>query len=140
MKAVVFYFLISSSLLLGACQGETDATTLRKSTEQKILGKWKLVKAIEEEYMPLNTLRYMDEYIGTTGDSVVFSENNIVYTYSPVSGDIEEEYSVVNGQQIVIESEVWWIQTLTDKEFILKSEENDASQNTRYVQKIIMAR
>jgi hypothetical protein len=102
-----------------------------------ILGTWKIDRTVEEEYQPINTLVYRDEYIGEPGDSVVIKANGILYEYE--EGDTEGEevgYKVVNDSTIDIDDEEYKIRKLTDSSFYFHQEEID--QNERWIYQIYL--
>jgi len=115
-----------------------------ESMDQKaaisILGKWQLVNVTDEYYSPVNVLKDKDEYVGTPADSVIFKSNNIMYSYSPVSGEEQASYHLINGNTIEMDNELWKITKLTDKEFDVLSDETDVALGERYVVRIHMLR
>ena len=70
--AALFFVLV----FLTACTREKD-----DDMNRDYLGTWKLDKTIEEEYHPINTLSYRDEYTGLPGDSIVIKANGKMYSY-----------------------------------------------------------
>ena len=133
MKKIIL-MLCLPALMLTSCQRDDDDP--EPTTAQKILGAWKVDRAIDEDYHPINTLVDLEEYVGLPGDSVVFKTDGLVYTYSDVDGNDETDYIVVDDKTIKIEDELYEIKTLTDKELFLFLEEKDQTLYKRFVHKL----
>lgn len=138
MKRSMLAIIPLSFLLLASCQRDKD--DLREQTKIKILGKWRLDKAVEEEYKPVNTLISSDEEHGLPGDSVVFRADGIAMTYSDIYGPEEIAYEVSNNSTIILDDENYKIGKLTDTEFYLYQEETDLSAGEKWVYKIYLIR
>jgi hypothetical protein len=138
MKKIILAMLCLSAVVLTSCQRDDEDPLPTAAT--KILGAWKVDRAIDEDYHPVNTLVDVEEYIGLPGDSVVFKTDGLVYTYSDVDGKDETDYIVLDEKTIKIEDELYEIKTLTDKELYLYLEEKDPAQDTRFVQKLYFKR
>ena len=137
MKKIIL-MLCLPALMLTSCQRDDDDP--EPTTAQKILGAWKVDRAIDEDYRPINTLVDLEEYVGLPGDSIVFRTDGLVYTYSDVDGKDETDYIVVDENTIKIEDEVYEIKTLTDNVLFLYLDEKDQTLNTRFVQKLYFKR
>ena len=137
MKQIILVMFCTSAIVLTSCQHDDVP---EPTTSEKVLGAWKIVKVIDEDYAPINTLVSVDEYIGLPGDSIVFKTNGMVYTYSAIAGDDVTDYIVVDDKTIKIEDELYEIKNLTGTELYLYLEETDQPQNTRYVQKMYFKR
>ncbi len=138
MKKIILAMLCLPAFVLTSCQRDDDEPLPTTST--KILGAWKVDRAIDEDYHPINTLVDLEEYVGLPGDSVVFKTDGFVYTYSDIDGNDETDYIVLDEKTIKIEDEVYEIKTLTDKELFLYLEEKDLAQDKRFVQKLYFKR
>ena len=138
MKKIILAMLCLSAVVLTSCQHDDEDPFPTAAT--KILGAWKVDRAIDEDYHPVNTLVDVEEHIGLPGDSVVFKTDGLVYTYSDVDGKDETDYIVLDEKTIKIEDEVYEIKTLTDKELYLYLEEKDPARDTRFVQKLYFKR
>ena len=125
-------------LVFTSCRKEESEPT--NTIAQQILGRWRLIKVEDTYYSPINVLKDKEEHMGTVADSVVFKKDNMMYSYSPVSGDDVTPYHVVNDSTIEIEYETWKITRLTDTEFHLVSEDVDLSLDEKYSLKIFLAR
>lgn len=136
MKKIIA-MLCLSALVLASCQKD-DAPG--PSTAEKLLGTWKLQKATDEHYHPINTLESTDEVIGTVGDSVVFKSNGDLYTYSPTEGNDKTTWELLNETTIKIEDEVYEIKDLTTTTLFLFMDETRPALNDRYVQRIYFVR
>src|SRR5688572_16665160 len=110
MKKIIL-MLCLPALMLTSCQRDDEDP--QPTTAQKILGAWKVDRAIDEDYHPINTLVDLEEYVGLPGDSVVFKTDGLVYTYSDVDGNDETDYIVVDDKTIKIEDELYEIRSLT---------------------------
>ena len=133
----ILAMLCLSALVLTACQKDDAPEPLNS---EKILGTWRLQKAVDEYYQPVNTLVSTDEVIGTVGDSIVFKNNGEVYTYSPTEGNDKTTYRFINENTIEIEDELYEIKTLTTTELYLYMDHTDPAINERYVQKLYLVR
>lgn len=117
-----------------SCEKEPEA---RKTTQEQLLGKWRLQLSQEEYYKPATTLVDSESYTGEPGDSVVFKPGNVLYGYT--DADYEEmEYRLENDHTLYIEQEAWKIASLTDKELTLVQEETVMDE--RYVLRLFMVR
>ena len=140
MKTISIGLLGLFSCLLLSCVKEDSEEAALTGTQQKILGKWMLVKHVEEIYQPVNSLVSKDETIGLPGDSIIFRSNNILNTYSDIDGRSTEDYEVINGNTVRIEFEEWHISQLTATEMILVSEETNSVENRRDVATAVLRR
>src|SRR5690349_4833820 len=107
MKKTILCFVIAPLILLVACEGNHKDLPTQNSV--KILGKWKLLKAVEEEYHPIGTLAGTDITTGEPGDSVIFKPNGMAATYSDAYGMEEVEYHFVNSNTLSIDDEEYKI-------------------------------
>src|SRR5687768_3032790 len=109
MKELPVAALILLVSMLAACTKEkSENPRLRE-----ILGKWMLDRTLEEEYQPINTLIYSDEYIGKDGDSLVFKANGLVWSYEDGDAEGEEtEYEFLDDSTMQIEFETYKIRKL----------------------------
>lgn len=106
-----------------------------------LLGTWKLDRTVEQEYKPINTLIYDDEYVGLPGDSVIFKANGMVYQYSDGETEVEEaEYKVINDSTISIEFELYKIRRISEGEVCLYEEETDQALDERWIYAIYLKR
>ncbi|HEY0680180.1 MAG TPA: hypothetical protein VGD17_17970 [Chitinophagaceae bacterium] len=137
MRKVVFSIVSLSLFLLCACQADDSPTP---STSQMILGKWRLQKAIDEYYHPVNVLLETENVDGEIGDSVIFKSNNEVYSYSLAHGEEVTTYEILNDTTIKIEDELYKIRRLTNQELHLYMEETDPVLDERYIQKLYFLR
>jgi hypothetical protein len=136
MKKLSVIALLSVFVFLAACTREKD-----EDMNRDYLGTWKLDKTIEEEYHPINTLSYRDEYIGLPGDSVVIKANGIMYSYEDGDPVAEEtEYELTNDSTISIDGEMYKIRKLTDTEFYLHQEEIDQAFDEKWIYQIYLKR
>jgi hypothetical protein len=138
MKKLIFSIFSLSLLTLASCQRDDDPPA--PSAAQQILGKWRLQKAIDEYYHPVNTLIDTDEIIGEPGDSVVFKSDNKVYVYSPTDGDDVTSYLLLNDTTIRIEDEIYKIRKLDARELYLYQEYVQQQIDERYVQRLYFVR
>ena len=140
MKTIYFFGLGCCILVLTSCQREPDVQLKQKATAEKIMGKWMLAKYTEECFKPISTLISSDAYNGAAGDSLIFKNNNQLYTYSDVDGNFVEDYKLIDDNTIRIEFEEWKITRLTETEFNLVSEEIDAVADEKNIVKIALKR
>jgi hypothetical protein len=136
MKKIILAMLCVSAVVFTSCKKD-DAGP---ETAEKILGAWKLQKAVDEYYQPVNTLVDIEETLGTAGDSVVFRKDNMVYSYSDVEGDDVAPYEIVNETTIKIEDELYDIKKLTSTQLYLHQDHKEAATNSRYVQRLYFVR
>lgn len=136
MRKVIFSVFGLCLFALVSCQKEDTPDT----TQQKILGKWKIDKIIEEYYKPVGTLVDTEEIDGREGDAVEFAPNGVVYVYSALDGDDETDYEILNETTIRIEDEVYTIKTLTATELYLYQEWAEPGMNEKNVQRIYFGR
>ena len=109
--------------------------------DKYILGKWSLVKTIEEEYHPVSTLVYHDEYIGLPGDSIVFKPNGLAYSYEDGDTQAEEtEYHLLNDSTVSIEDEIYKIRKLSDTEYYFHQEEIEISFDEKWIYEVYLKR
>jgi hypothetical protein len=137
MKNVILSALCLSLLVLTACQRDDDPVP---TTSDMLMGKWKLQKAIDEYYQPINVLLETDEVIGEADDSIVFKNNSKLYSYSATYGEEVTEYQVLNDTTLLIEDELYKIRKLTNTELNLFLDHTEQSLNERYVQKLYFIR
>lgn len=137
MKNIIYSILGLSLFALISCQNDDVP---EPTTQQKILGAWKLQKAVDEYYQPVNTLIETDEYLGVAGDSVVFKSDNMVYSYSPVEGNDETTYQILNDTTIRIEDELYKIRKLSATELNLFQEHLEPAVDERYIQRLYFVR
>jgi len=135
MKKIILAMLCATAVLV-ACKRDD----VSPRTADKILGTWRLQKAVDEYYQPMNTLVDKEETIGLPGDSVVFKSNNEVYTYSPVDGNDMTTYEVLNETTLKVEDETYEIKKLTNNELYLYQDHKEPAVNTRYVQHLYFVR
>jgi hypothetical protein len=141
-----FYLILSSSLsaslvLFFSCSKKTTAADLKFQTEQQLQGKWVVQQRIDESYIPISTLSNTVTFTGSSADSVVFTPQNIAYSYSPAfSANTSVSYTVINPTQLWLHDEVWRFETLTATSLILFQEQNDAAQNTKQIHRIYFTR
>lgn len=133
MRKVIFSILGLMMLTLVACQSKD---TLEPTTEQKLAGKWKIERVIDEYYKPVNTLVDSEETAGREGDAVEFKANGIVYVYSEIDGDDETTYQILNDTTVKIEDEVYIIKKLTATQLDLLQDYTEPGTDERYVQRI----
>lgn len=138
MKKIIYSVVCLSLFLLAACQGKDN--TPEPTTQQKLLGKWRVQKEIDEYYQPVNTLLETEQIDGQAGDSIVFKTDGNVYSYSPTYGDDFTNYEVLNDTTVKIEDELYMIRKLTPAELYLYNEYTNQAANERYVQRIYFVR
>jgi hypothetical protein len=136
MKKIILAMLCVSVVAAASCKRD-DA---EPKTADKLLGAWRLQKAVDEYYQPVNTLVDKEVTMGTAGDSVVFKNDNTVYSYSPVDGNYATTYEILNETTIEIEDELYEIKKLTNSELYLYQDHTEAATNTRYVQHLYFVR
>lgn len=137
MKRFILPVLGACLVLFVSCSRDPE---IKHPNADKILGKWRLQKAVEEEYRPINTLISTDTYPGEPGDSVVFKANGVVVSYSDTDGMDEFEYHFVNNNTISMDDEEYKIGVLTDTEFQLYEEEKDLAANEKWIYKVFLVR
>ena len=136
MRKVILAMFGLSLFILSSCRHDDPEPT----TQQKLLGAWKLQKAVDEYYKPMTVLMETDETLGEPGDSVVFKNDNTVHTYSPIDGEDQTTYQVLNDTTIRIEDELYKIRKLTPSELNLYQELAYPATNEKYVQRIYFVR
>lgn len=136
MRKVIFSALGVLLLALVACQSKDTPQT----TEQRLSGRWKIQKIIEEYYRPANTLVDTEEIAGRPGDAVEFKPNGVVLVFSEIDGDDETTYEILNETTVRIEDEVYLIKQLTTTELHLYQEITEPGRDERLVQKIYFVR
>ncbi|WP_205510164.1 lipocalin family protein [Longitalea arenae] len=127
MKKICVIALCISILITGGCNRNDDLQQFA-ATRAMLLGKWQLDKSIEEYYKPVPVLQEREETSGTTGDTVIFKNDNLVYAYRTLSTGVEEEifeYTLVNDSTVIIDDEAWRIRQLTAHELTLYQEETE---------------
>ncbi|HYF29560.1 MAG TPA: hypothetical protein VD993_00425 [Chitinophagaceae bacterium] len=137
MKKIILAMCCLSAVVLTSCQADD---TPEPTTQQKLLGKWRVQKVVDEYYKPVNTLVETDEIIGAAGDSVVFKSNNEVYSYSDTEDDGVSPYRILDENTIEIEDEIYKIKTLTNTELYLHLDHTQQAINERYVQRLYLVR
>ena len=131
MKQVIFSILSFSLVMFTACQKDD----VKPTTSQKLQGKWRLDKSIDELYKPSTVLLETETQVGNAGDSIVIKANTIV-SYSDTQGSDETNYVLLNDTTIKIEDEIYKIRTLNNQQLYLHFDETDAALNERYVQRL----
>lgn len=105
--------LLVSIILFTACKKSDDKQVL--TTQEKILGKWKVSTIIEEE--SISGTPQTDTYNGLSTDSVDFREDGKVY-YNTFGGLDTFTYHILNDQYLVQGvSDTFEIITLTTTNF-----------------------
>ena len=135
MRKVIFSILGVTLLVLAACQSKDTPET----TEQRLSGRWKMEKVIEEYYRPVNTLIDTEEIRGR-GDEVEFKPNGVVLVFSAIDGDSETTYEILNDTTILVEDEVYVIKKLTSTELLLFQDITEPGSDERFVQRIYFVR
>lgn len=136
MRKIMFSILGLCLLALVSCQKDSPEPT----TQQKISGVWKMEKAIDEYYRPVNTLIDTDETTGRDGDAVEFKDNGVVYIYSKIDGDDQTTYEILSDNTIKIEDEIYTITKLTATELNLFQDHTEPGSDERFVQRIYFVR
>lgn len=137
MRKVIFSILCLSLLAMVSCQKDDIP---EPTTEQKLSGKWKLQRVVEEYYQPINTLIDSEETPGREGDAVEFKANGIVHVYSLIDGDDETTYEILNDTTMLIEDEMYKIRKLTSTELNLFQDYVEPGGDERYVQRVYFVR
>jgi hypothetical protein len=111
------------------------------AAKAKILGAWKLEKRIDETWQPVNIL--VEELVetGTPGDSAIFKEDDLVYSYQDRPTGVYEEilsYEFPNDSTIRMDEENYVIRKLTATELYLHQEETEG--DVKDVVKIFLVR
>jgi hypothetical protein len=135
MKKLSVAALVFGFVFIASCTREKDPEI------RGLLGKWMLDKTIEQEWHPLDSLIYDDQYIGLAGDSVVFKANGILVQYMDGDTEPEEtEYKIINDSTIRIEFETYKIRELTTNSFYLHEEDVDQALQERWIYQIYLKR
>ena len=137
MRKIVYSVVCLSVILLAACQSK-DVPEL--TTQEKLMGKWKLQKEIDEYYQPQPVLLETEEIAGLDGDSIVFKNDGNVYAYSPIYGNDVTNYQVLNDTTVEIEDELYRIRKLTATELYLYNEYIEPTADEKYIQKLYFVR
>ena len=137
MKKIIYSVVCLSLFILAACNGKD---TPEPTTQQKLLGKWRVQKEIDEYYQPVTTLLETEQIDGQPGDSIVFKTDGNVYSYSPTYGDDFTNYEVLNDTTVKIEDELYMIRKLTTTELYLYNDYVNQMGNERYVQRLYFVR
>lgn len=137
MKKVIFSILGLCLFTLVSCQKDDSP---EPATQEKLLGRWKIDRVIEESYKPVNTLVDTEVTPGRDGDAVEFKSNGVVNVYSTIDGDDETTYEVLNDTTVKIEDEIYKIRKLTPTELNLYQEWQGQAIDERFVQKIYFIR
>jgi hypothetical protein len=136
MKKLSVAALLIAIFCITACTKPKD-----ENKNYSFLGKWMLDKTVEEEWAPINTLSYSDEYTGLAGDSIVFKANGLAYSYEDGDTEAEEtEWKLINDSTIRIEFENYTIKKLTDTEFYFRQEDVDQALNEKWVYEVYLKR
>ncbi|THU31126.1 hypothetical protein FAM09_29010 [Niastella caeni] len=126
MKKLQTITICVSLIMMVACEREDS---LQPNTNKALLlGKWQLEKTIDEFYQPVNVLKAHEETPGEPGDSVVFKNDNQVYSYQTVATGVDEEvydYEWVTDSIIKVDGERYTIRKLTTTTLVLYKEETD---------------
>lgn len=137
MKKLSIALLFVLLIMTGACNKEKS----EDPRVRDILGKWQLDRTLEEEYKPISTLIWSDEYIGEPGDSIVFKANGLAYSYEDGDTEGEEtEYKFLTDSTILIEFETYKIMKLTDTEFYIREEETDQALDEKWIYEVRLKR
>jgi hypothetical protein len=137
MRKIIYSVVCLCMLGLAACNSHDDP---EPTTAQKLLGKWKLQKEVDESYQPMNVLINTDETMGEPGDSVVFKNDGNVFVYSPTYGEDVTTYEILNDTTVKIEDEMYRIRKLTTTELNLYWEDVYPALNSREVQRLYFVR
>lgn len=141
MKKRLLFLLITVLSLGSACKKENLAAKLREETHQQLQGKWFIESIVREVYQPIPILNSRTEYAGKPTDYYLFKTNQVVEITLPEPTQSNEEgYEVINPSQLIIGSEVWWIENLKPGSFQLLQDHNKVDENRRYVTRIYFAR
>ena len=132
--------IFTALLLVSSCIPEDVGPQMRQDAEAKVRGPWKVDKIIDQVYDPISTLHSTTEYVGNTGDYYIFNTGNLLSITTQPAGEVEKNYHVINPHQVMIGSEVWRIDTLTDTHLLLIKDLNKVVENKRYVSKVYLKR
>lgn len=129
IRKILSYPLLLSILFL-ACKKKTEEREL--TTQEKILGKWKVSTIIEEEI--ISGTAQTNTYNGVADDYIDFREDGKVY-YN-VSGDLDTfTYRILNDQYLVQDiADTFRISTLTTTNFTEFHQESGSSY--RYIENL----
>jgi len=131
MKKIIFSLLCLSLFAFTACQKDDAPETNRT----RILGKWKLEKAIDEYYQPISTLVDREEITPLDPDEYAeFKADGKIYVHSPSEGDHQVPYEFVDETHVMIEDEVYEIKSITATDMHLYQDITDNVNDQRFVQ------
>src|SRR5215213_5678856 len=130
MRKIVYSVVCLSMFILSACNSQD---TPEPTTQQKLLGKWKLQKEIDEYYQPTTVLLETEDIPGEPGDSIVFKNDGNVYAYSPVYGNDVTTYKILNDTTIEIEDVIYIFNDPATTELYLYQEYFQPTGNEKYV-------
>jgi len=137
MKKIIYSVVCLSLFMLAACQSKDMP---EPTTQQKLLGKWRVQKEVDEYYNPIPRLLETEEILGDPGDSIVFKTDGNVYSYSPTYGDDFTNYEILNDTTVKIEDELYMIRKLTASELYLYNEYINTAADEKYIQKLYFVR
>ena len=129
LKTALVITLTALSIL--SCKKDDKTTTSptpSQTTTQKVQYKWTFVSAIDFNYVgTTTTLDYIDTIaVGDPGDYVEFRTDNKAYLYTLTTYDTLE-YSVINDNLMVFNSDTFNITVLTANDFTLTYSERTVS-------------
>jgi hypothetical protein len=133
MKTIFISIVLLFSLSFISCKKET--TTLPKTSLEKILGKWKLVTTVTNDFY--NGSSHLDTIVWQAGDYIDFRIDGKAYGYNSGSYDTTF-YGIINNSKLWIDdvSYVFDIKILTEsdlqvyrKEIISQTEYSEGTAN-----------
>lgn len=139
MKMLLTLFT-ASVLLLAACQKDKDVAPPEPTTEQKMVGKWKLEKRKVEFYSPSTVLVFSEVYTGTPADSLVFKPGGMLYTYAENCPPDIQPYAVIKKDTVTIDGDKYAVKELTANKFRLYADVTDITLNERAVAEMYLYR
>lgn len=114
MKKRILFFTFITAFVLTACNKSDDKPA--STTQEKILGKWKVNTIVEEEL--ISGTPQISTYNGLPDDYIDFREDGKVY-YNTFGGLDTFTYRVVNDQLVIQDiADSFEILTLTNNNFI----------------------
>jgi hypothetical protein len=103
---------------LSACSDDKEDPVVTLTSSQKIQNKWNFISSNDNYISPTGTIDSTDYFLGEGGDYIEFRTNN-TYVFKAGGDKDTMPYKILGGTKIILASDTFTINTLTEKDFIL---------------------